>query len=169
MAMRDIRPDIDDRLQELADEKRKLTERLNELAQVETQLRTLQALEERRWQAMAQTDLPLSPAPITLRLSRMSNTAEFRYPLVKPGDLPPFSQLLFSLVDEMGPSTTAELAAAVTNRGFPFGKKSPVRSTHFGLVGLKRVNLVEMHEGKWRRLPEHLGMVREPERTVPQE
>lgn len=151
--MRDIRPDLNDRLASIQAEKRSLQSKIDEFGKFEAYLNVLIAEENRRWQAVDQATKPDGQTGDRTQIDWS------RVPKVKVGDLEPFSQFVFGLVDELGPSDTTRLAQVAVDRGYPFGTKNPRRSIHFALVGLSHQNLVEKHEGKWRRLPEQVGGV----------
>ncbi|HEY9158342.1 hypothetical protein [Candidatus Binatus sp.] len=79
---------------------------------------------------------------------------------IDAAELPAF--LISILADGKGRSTE-QLAKEAAARGWQFGKKSPNRVVHFGLINAAKRKLVERRNGIWYKLPRHLAAV---ERTA---
>jgi len=75
---------------------------------------------------------------------------------IDAAELPSF--LISILADGKG-RTTEQLAREAAARGWQFGKKSPNRVVHFGLINAAKRKLVERRFGIWYKLPRHLAAV----------
>lgn len=135
MPLRDIRPDLRERLAEVESERKLLDDR-------ERSLRALLADEERRWDRPEHPDLFDRERPEEQR----AKSRRIR----EPSDNTRF--LLDTLVDDKTWSID-EIAQAAEAKGLDFDGKSAKKVLNFVLLNLRQKRLVEMvDEAHWRRV-----------------
>ncbi len=128
--MRDIRKDLSERLDELKEEREQLQRRLQVISEQENSVRQLLAEEGKRWGDSKN----LSPITQTF-ISRGTQLQKFLLVLLSDGVDWPLESI----------SEQARLQGLVPSNG-PVG-----RTLHGGLIGLKKLGLVDMPETSvWR-------------------
>ena len=143
--MRDIRPDLRERLEGVTAERRLLREKMAELERREMSVKALLQEEEERWGTV-------QPAFNANGFAQPSATVK---PRPKWVPQTPISALLLKVLLDGRPHSLNEMVEAAQQAGIDFGKKNPGRSLHFALAGLsynKRVERIKEgnHEGEWR-------------------
>jgi hypothetical protein len=124
--MRDIRQDLQDRINECTIEQEGLQRQIDEIETRKRILRSLLEVEYRRW--------PDAAHP--------SNS------VTNPANLHDLIQEIMSDGDTWNGST---VAALVRRRGYNFGHGKPGRIVHFTLLGMLKNKLVEnIGDGQWR-------------------
>ncbi len=144
--MRDIRPDLRDRLAQVAKERATLQARIAQLDQSETTLNALLTEEDALWEKVQPTLFRVVRRELIERPSQNGNaeTAD------REGE-PHLSNLLLEILKASGACSKQELADEAKKREYPFGEKSVLRSTHFALVGLMRkAKIRALPNGKFR-------------------
>jgi len=136
--MRDIRKDLKERLEAIADEKRAAQNRLANLDKAETMLQVLLEEEQLRWK---------SQQPRLVGLETVARP--------KTNGRTPLGRFIREIMSDGREWQTAELAKLAKNRGLIAEGKSPLRVLHFSLVGMKQNGLVEKVGLTSWRLPRH--------------
>jgi hypothetical protein len=133
--MRDIRPDLQERLQSILNKRQSLQRRLDALAVEETLLTSLLRAEDAAYPPCSLFDALEEPE------------------LTQPGpiqpDAPLSEVLLSTLKEKSGMASLDELKESASKRGFSFGAKQPGRVIHFALIGMSQHKLVEKKDGRW--------------------
>ncbi|MBI2303284.1 MAG: hypothetical protein HYU86_00860 [Chloroflexi bacterium] len=130
--MRDIRRDIQERLEDVEAEKAQLQRRLSNLADNEAILRKLLEQEELRWKAQQPALAGLDVVP----------KAQGRSPL---------GRFILDTLGDGSEWTLEQLVTAAIAKGMFFNGKSPKRAIHFSLVGMKQNGLVRwVRSGVWK-------------------
>ena len=134
--MRDIRPDLQERLQSVLNKRASLQRRLDSLAVEEALLTKLLQAEDAMYPPSTLFDAleeaePTQPGP------------------VHPTSAPLSEVLLDTLKEKSGTASLDELKESATKRGFSFGAKQPGRVIHFALIGMSHHRLVERKGGRW--------------------
>jgi hypothetical protein len=129
--MRDIRPDLRERLQSVRDKRESLQRALDNLS-VQEQMYT---------KLLAGEDAMFEVPPSTL----------FDGDEAKPQGSPLSQVLLEALKSKPGPATLQELKDSAARQGISFGAKQPGRVIHFAMLGMAQHNLVTREgDGRWK-------------------
>lgn len=117
--MRDIRPDLRERLEAISKEQQSLQSRLSELEQTEAGVRVLLLREEQRYSRGSITELHLGDNHV-----RAGGT--------------PLAKLIITTARQGGKRwfVLDDFKTAAKEAHFDFGEKSPGRTLHWALVGL---------------------------------
>lgn len=142
--MRDIRPDLQERVDEIDAELARLDHRSESLRQIRGYYAGLIESEGLRWSKLA-VSAPRSnnghvptPTPTEARRDRE------RTPLAR--------FIIESLADHQ-PHSEKEVAELAVARGFPFGAKNPLKVVHFAMMGMGQGNKLEKLDKTVWRLP----------------
>ena len=129
--MRDIRPDLKERMALLEEEIKKTEKHLQVLR--ETRGSTAQTLrdEERRW-------------PETTPFSKAQGNGQRKTPL---------SEILLGVLTDGKPHHRDELVEVAEESGIPFGSRSPKRVIHGALMGLSKgsLGIKSLGDGRWQK------------------
>lgn len=129
--MRDIRKDLEERLNSIAQERSTLQTKIDQLTQAEQGVKALLRQEDERF-------AKLSPP---LFSQESSNGAS--------GETPVKQFILDTLRQKNRPLDKEELREFAKN-ALDFGEKAPGRVIHFGLVGLHTSGLIDLRkDGRW--------------------
>ena len=127
---RDIRSDLQMRLNELEAERKNLEKRLSDMTEISSSLCLLLEHENRRWAQLSllpEEKKTLQPAQTEL------------------------SQAILKLLADNQDWQLSRLADTLSQMGFNFGEKKPGRVLHFALIGMSQHKLVEkVGNGVWR-------------------
>ena len=133
--MRDIRPDLRERLAEIAARKRSLTEQLEALTANEKAVQALLRSEEDRWTASQPSLFGNGGRPASSRRRQPTRLADFLRGTMADGAVWRLDQI----------------KEAAKSQHIDFGKKDPGRVLHFALVALKNSKQADMvGKGQWR-------------------
>ena len=125
--MRDIRKDLQDRLDAVASKQEKLQKQVADLEVQKKLLLTLLREEQRRW---GDDNVGLE-----------SNGHKSRG----------LSEIIRDIMSDGEPWYGATIAAAAEKRGYHFGNSKQGRVTHFTLIGMARKGIVQsVGTGKWK-------------------
>lgn len=125
--VKNITADLQERLAEIADEQTRLQRELDTLADRESTLKSLLEIEASRWgQGQQQRMLPEN--------GNGHGSSDSKY-----------GNFLIQALDQ-GEHNLAYLKRLAKDMQIDFGNKSPGRTLHFALVGLKRSGVVERTE-----------------------
>lgn len=127
--MRDIRADLQERLNAIAEERGDLEKRLQELAGIESGITALLQRESRNFAAQSNGD---------------------GGPYIDAGSTELARLILQTLRKHNAPLSLEGLKEAADAAGFDFGEKSPGRVLHWALVGMAQGGSVEKVSDKWR-------------------
>lgn len=134
--MRDIRPDLQERLSSVEKELAGFQEKLRSLESQRDTLRSLLAAENERWES------------VTSHKEASGNGQATQQDLI---GMTALSSILREHLADHKRHHLNELSEAAVKRGYPFGEKKPGRVVHFALLGMKSGNAVEqLGEGYWR-------------------
>ncbi len=136
--MRDIRPDLKERLEALAAEREELKFELALLDQKEIRIKALLSEEEARWEKVqpALFHNGHAPQPETDG-DRVGHT--------------PLARFLVRALSDDKPHDLKELVLLAIQESFDFGVKNSGRSIHFALVGLQQSGYVRrLPSGAWQ-------------------
>jgi len=132
--MRDIRKDLEERLEAIAIEKKALESQVTCLSEAEDRLRTLLEDERLHWKE---------------RQPPLAGLEAVRQP--KSNGRTPLGRFIMEMLGDGRVWERADLAKLAKNRGLIAADKSPGRVLHFSLVGMAQNGLVEKAgEGLWR-------------------
>jgi hypothetical protein len=135
--MRDIRPDLEERLKEARAEVERLQSELREAQNLEESLASLFEHEEQKW------------ANLHRRVN--SSAEEQAQARAEHNGKTPLAKFVLSGLEDGEIHTSEDLAEQAVRRSFPFGDKSARRSIHFALVGMAQNGIVEsLGSGRWR-------------------
>jgi hypothetical protein len=131
--MKDIRPDLKERLSAIEADTKNLQDKLSVLGQKRLAIEVLLREEEARF---SQTDQILFAG---------ANDESGKYST-------PLSRIILGKIRMNGGiATLAEIKQAAQDAAYDFGEKAPGRSIHFALVGMAQNGLVEAAEnGVWK-------------------
>lgn len=130
--MRDIRKDLEERLNSIVQERSALQTKIEQLTQAEQGVKALLRQEDERF---AQLSPPLFPQ------KESSNGAS--------GETPVKEFILKTLRQKNRPLGKDELRE-FAKTALDFGEKAPGRVLHFGLVGLHTSGLIDLRkDGRW--------------------
>jgi hypothetical protein len=131
--MKDIRPDLRERLERLHQERAIVEMQLEELTAREASLQLLLQEEDERMSVPAEQ----------MHLAEQRNSRSSS----------PLAQFLLKAFSRQPECTLRELKDAALKQGIRFGDKNAGRAIHFALVGMARHGLVQrQRDGKWRVL-----------------
>ena len=137
--MRDIRADLRERLTELKSREIELKEELEATSNSVIWLELLLEEEDARWPEVSK-----------------SGSAQFK----ENGHASPLRDLILETLADGMVRTNEDLILIATDRGIPFGAKSPARTVNCALLGLKKGKKVErVAKKQWR-----LGKAQVPKR-----
>jgi hypothetical protein len=132
--MRDIRGDLEERLEALRRERAHLELQISTLEQKESVLRALLKQEDER--LASHSVLPIHPSHGLNGDSRYSS---------------PVAKSVLASLQEHSLCSLEELKEEAMRRSVPFGKKNPGRVIHFLLLGMQQNGIVErLKDGSWR-------------------
>lgn len=136
--MRDIRPDLKERLENIAKQRQQLQESLVQLKEQEDRISDLLKVEDSRFEAERESFLPLfEPDPETV-----GHNGKYGSPVAR---------FVFDFLHENKEASLQMLKRGAAREGIPFGRKNPGRALHFLLVGMAQNGLVEkMDSGQWK-------------------
>lgn len=135
--MKDIRPELRERIQQIQSKRDIARRQLDELDAIEQSLQTVLNSENELWKSLA-PDTPLFQYP--------QNTDEKVNE--SNGTLP---GLLLEFMRDGNSWSIEDFKAELQKRGYPFGEKAPGRVINFALVGLLRPGTVRKQEdGRWQ-------------------
>jgi hypothetical protein len=127
--VRDIRPDLKDRLADIKARREEMQSELRRLADQEAAVERLLLAEESKWRHTTPSLFDSEPQPQQMTLSQL---------------------LLDSLKSRNEAASLGELKEEAVRSGVPFGRKKPGRAIHFAMLGMAQHNLVERtKDGKW--------------------
>ena len=150
--MRDIRPDIKERLDAVEKMRERLLLRLVELDAQETTLREFLTAENARWHSREPT-LFGPPRHIEGKVPKEAAS--------------PVTHFLTQTMGDGAAWSLERLKDHASNQGVLFGDESPGRSLHGGLLGLKKRGIVEMlDKGVWRLLIKEGALPAETGRAI---
>jgi hypothetical protein len=133
--MRDIRPDLRERLQSVLNKRQTYQRALDALSVEENLLTKLLQAEDAMFDTSTLFDAVEDAKPTELS---------------PPQPASPLSEVLLdTLKTKSGPVTIEELKQSAAQRGVPFGGKRPGRVIHFVMLGMAQHNLVEKKDGGW--------------------
>jgi len=135
--MRDIRPDLRDRIAQLDSEYAKLQARMVQIEESKTRLVALLSEEDALWEKVQPPLFPGGSPP--------SDGNRITLPTES---IPHLSNLLLEIL-KVGNHGKEALASEVARRGYPFGNRSSLRAVHFALVGLQRQQKVAEKDGEY--------------------
>jgi hypothetical protein len=144
--MRDIRSDLQERIEDIARQRTEIQKRLFALDESEKNIRALLEAEEMRCTAEREASLPL----FNVEAEEESNNGKYSSPVAR--------FVISFLQHENGDASLEMLKRAAAKEGIPFGGKNPGRVLHFLLTGMHQNGLVERSEsGRWRLVQENNG------------
>lgn len=132
--MRDIRPDLQERLTAVEKALKDIAEKYKLYTAEREAMRSALAAENQRWSGVSsQSDQPGNGnAP-----DEATGTA--------------LSLILKEQLSDHKRHHLSDLSAAATSRGYPFGEKKPGRVVHFALLAMREAHGVEqVGDGFWR-------------------
>jgi hypothetical protein len=141
-AMRDIRPDLTQRLAAIESERQILEKRLSELEQTEFSIRVLLGAEDQSWSGSPQ---------IALFEGRSEDQQNGKYNS-------PWARFVLSTLSEQGPCDLSMLKRIALKKAIGFGDKSPGRALNRLLLGMLQNGLVEkVGDGTWKLKENKIG------------
>lgn len=141
--MRNITEDLRERLNAVLAEQEVARRRLADLENEATTLRFVMRQELARWDRSGKETVAgeLTAPPDYEGSERVRSNNRDRSPL---------AIALIDILSPGNPMSLATLAEALQGRGFDFGKKSPGRTLHFALMGMRRSGIVDRAQsGEW--------------------
>jgi hypothetical protein len=136
--VRDIRPDLNERLKALAERREELKFEIAQINLKEHSMKSLLAEEEARWEKV-------QPALFQNGHARQPETEDDRVGRT------PLARFLVSALSDRKPHVLKELVLLAIQESFDFGAKNSGRSIHFALVGLQQSGYVQrLPSGAWQ-------------------
>ncbi len=134
MTMRDIREDLQERLEEVEVQRAELGRRLQSLNERAQMIADMLKVEEQRW-AERQAAFP-TLTPNGKKAQRVTT---------------PLGRVLVAVLADQRQHSLDDLKAAAANAGMDFGKKHPGRVIHFALIGMQQNKIVKRTpSGEWQ-------------------
>ena len=131
--MRDIRKDLEERIEETEAERAQFHRRIEALDQRIDMLRGMLESEKARWPEQQVLPGLISGNGVRHRLSS------------------PLSQFLVKALADGAPRSLTDLKRRAKDMGVDFSGKTPGRALHFALVGMQQNQMVERLEtGEWK-------------------
>jgi len=139
VVVRDIRPDLKERLEALAAEREEHKRALARVDEREAVVKGLLAEEEERWEKV-------QPA-----LFENGDSGNHRREAQLVVGRTPLARFLVGALGDGRPHRLAEIVRLATDTHFDFGTKNPGRSIHFALIGLQENDFVRrLEDGTWQ-------------------
>jgi hypothetical protein len=138
--MRDIRDDLRERLSEISKRRAELESQLAELDAAEVTTNSLLHREDERW-AVAERNPSAAPLFVSSVPLQYEGNGKYSSPVAK---------FVLRTLAEQGPSDLPSLKRAARKAGIGFGEKSPGRSLHFLLTGMRQTGRVEKDGENWK-------------------
>lgn len=134
--MNDIRPDLKERLEDIDRQRSAMQKRLIELQEQQESIAALLKIEEERWAALNQLDMPFVENPEDRQNGKYDS---------------PVARFVLNALREHGDCGLPALKRLANREGIPFGRKNPGRVLHFLLTGMSQHGIVERTDrGDWR-------------------
>ena len=132
--MRDIRQDLQERLEEIEVERAQIGRRIQVVQERAQMVAAMLKAEEQRW-AERQAAFP-SLTPNGKKAKRVTT---------------PLGRVLVAALADQRQHSLDDLKEAAVNAGMDFGKKHPGRVIHFALIGMQQNKIVERTpSGEWQ-------------------
>jgi hypothetical protein len=141
--MRDIRPDLQERIEEIDRELARFDLRAVALKQKRTRYIEMLDAESERWNSINGTNGTVQGD------SSVNGATNGSRP--KASGRTPLSQLVLDVLSDLQTHSEREVAEQGVARGFPFGTKNPLSVVHFAMIGMGQNKVIaNVGKAEWR-------------------